>query len=168
MLGEMRDLLDAAEGAIRQIVTSFAGIWIESKPRSFTVHYRGASPTTVEAFIGPFQRLMSQFRDLRHLSVCQAYEVSPVDGWDKGTAVELILTTLSDDVLPVYFGDAENDLPGLAAVSEAGGVTVAVGKTMANAALYRLDSPEALEADLSRLCVSLLNFSLTREPAIGG
>jgi hypothetical protein len=62
-------------------------------------------------------------------------------------------------VFAVYFGDAENDLPGMAATVAAGGISVAVGDTIAAAARYHLESPSSLHTDLSLLSATLGNLS---------
>lgn len=152
----MRDRLRAAECEVRDHVTFFPGVWVEPKNRGFTAHYRGASPAGAIAFGTFFCSVMSRYRELRHLSVCRAFEVGPTDGWDKAVAVERILATAPAGAFPVYFGDSENDLPGMAAVRAVGGTTVAIGETVARVAVHRLESPGALHADLSRLRASLL------------
>jgi trehalose 6-phosphate phosphatase len=154
-----RELLVAAECEIRKHLPLFPGLHIESKPHGFTVHYRGAASAVVEVFRRFFLTVMERFPALRHLDVCRAYEVAPINGWDKSTAVEFILTEIGGDVFAVYFGDAENDLPGMAATVAAGGISVAVGDTIAAAARYHLESPSSLHTDLSLLSATLGNLS---------
>jgi trehalose-phosphatase len=164
---KMREVLGAAEREIRNDLARFPGVWVEPKRHGFTVHYRGAAPSTAQAFHGHLGRLMTPIPELRHENICQAYEVGPADGWDKAIAVARILATAPHNAIPVYFGDSENDLPGMAVVSGVGGLTVAIGETVAHAARYRLDSPEVLHADLYRLSASLNRISITDKSVAG-
>jgi trehalose-phosphatase len=147
---EARALLETAVREIRATLPNFPGVWIEEKPAGFTVHYRGAAPAVAVRFHDNFRWLIARFRDLRSLWVCEAYEVSLADAWDKGTAVEFILAKLPN-VFPVYVGDSENDRPGMIAVQSVGGVTVAVGESAPSCATYRHQTTDEFHGELSRL-----------------
>jgi len=147
--------LEAVLAELRVVVPQFPGVWVEEKPLGFAVHYRAASPVIGASFQLTFREVISRFSGLHTLNICEAFEVSPAEAWDKGTAVQFILARLPADVHPVYFGDSENDRPAMIAVRSAGGITVAIGETAPDCAEYRLAHATNLHADLARICESL-------------
>jgi trehalose 6-phosphate phosphatase len=157
-----RRQLKISQVQLQKAIRDFPGVWVEPKPVGFAVHHRAASPTTATAFCDVLPRLLSRFRLLRCLKVCAAYEVSPVDCWDKGTAVEMILARLPPNVFSIYVGDSENDRPGMAVVRETGGLTVGIGAFAPSCAIQRYNSPAELHGALLRLCVSFSESVLRR------
>ncbi|MCE9566717.1 MAG: trehalose-phosphatase [Planctomycetes bacterium] len=153
---EVQRQLEAILAELRAALPDFPGVWIEPKPVGFTVHYRGVPTSTASIFGSCFRWIIGRYRGLRSLNICAAFEVTPVEAWDKGTAVRLILAKLPPDVIPVYFGDSENDRPGMLASQAAGGLTIAIGDTAPNCAMYRVESAAAFQTDLSRLCEALI------------
>lgn len=151
----VRRQLETVRSRIQEATREFPGVWVEQKPVGFTTHYRGAVPTTAARFRDYFHALMGRFERLGYLDVCEAYEVSPLIGWDKATAVQHILARLPNDVFPVYVGDSENDRPGMTAVRNAGGQAVGVGADAPSCARHRIGSPARLHADLTALSRSL-------------
>ncbi len=156
--------LATAFAELQGVVGNFPGVWIEPKPVGFAVHYRAASAATASIFRDCFRWLMSRFRALRCLNVRAAYEVTPVEAWDKGTAVQFILAKLPVDVVPVYFGGSENDRPAMERVEGLGGPTIAVGEAAPLFARYRLESSAALQTDLVTLCDALSAVAPKGEP----
>lgn len=152
--------LATALAELQGVVGNFPGVWIEPKPLGFAVHYRAASAATSSIFRDCFRWLMSRFRALRYLNVCAAYEVTPVEAWDKGTAVQCILAKLPMDVVPAYFGSSENDRPAMERVEALGGPTIAIGETAPLFARYRVDSSAALQAELATLDEVLSSVAL--------
>lgn len=156
---ESRRITDTVLGVLQPLVSTFPGVWIEPKPVGFAVHYRAASASIAASFHDCFRGLLNRFPGLRYLRVCEAYEVSPADGWDKGTAVRHVLAKLAPNVMPVYVGDSENDREGMVAVRNVGGLAVGVGETAPNCCGYRLESAAEFHCDLARVC-----HLLTRDP----
>jgi trehalose 6-phosphate phosphatase len=148
--------LTAAFDRLHEAAARFAGVWVEPKPIGFAVHHRGASFATMVGFGSFFHDLMEGFPRLRYLGVCEAYEVSPRNGWDKAIAVREILAHLPRGALPVYFGDSLNDEPAMIATRHAGGETVAVGMDEIASAGFRVASPESLHGVLVRFYRSLI------------
>ncbi|HSQ54929.1 MAG TPA: trehalose-phosphatase [Gemmata sp.] len=152
---EVRTQLATALDRLQAVLADFPGIWVEPKPAAFAVHHRGAQHATVTSFQNSFSKLMTGFPDLAYLHVCEAYEVTPREGWDKATAVTQILGHIPPDVLPAYFGDSENDTPAMLATREAGGLAIAVGAFEADFAPQRIPSPEHLHPALASLVRTL-------------
>jgi len=152
---EAQTQFQAVLAELRAVVPDFPGVWIEEKPLGFAVHYRAASPVIGASFQLAFREMITRFSGLHTLNICEAFEVSPTEAWNKGTAVQFILQKLPTDVHPVYFGDSENDRPGMVSVRSVGGVTVAIGETAPDCAEYRLAHATDLHADLARMCESL-------------
>jgi trehalose-6-phosphatase len=91
---------------------------------------------------------------LRVEDVTLGLEVTPDVGWDKGTAVRAVLDDLGNEAFPVYAGDSANDAPALAAVDEAGGLSIGVGPAVRQTSTW-LRGPGELGALTIMLAVAL-------------
>ena len=142
----LRGTVDQAYRQLQQGLTHLAGVIIEHKGLTLTVHYRltpedvvGEVEEAVNAAAGPFVEsgtiIISGGK--------KAFEVRPGLAWDKGKAVGKLQTAFPQASLPVFFGDDLPDEEGFTAVQEAGGMGVFVGPArQPTAALYRVDSPQ--------------------------
>jgi trehalose 6-phosphate phosphatase len=146
-----RSQLQAARDRLHEAASRFPGVWVEPKPFGFSVHHRDSSPATNAELRDFFHDLMRGFSGLHYLNVCEAYEVTLKEGWDKSTAVREIIARLTRGVFPVYFGDSLNDEPAMIATREAGGETVAIGDAPIAAARHRVESPRSLHAALEEV-----------------
>jgi CheY-like chemotaxis protein len=99
--------------------------------------------------------ILSGVEGLRFRVVTEAIEVTPSDGWDKGAAVLAILEhmeqTLATHPLAVYFGDAANDIEGMAVATQAGGVSIGIGPYAPVMVEQRLADSSALLTCLDEL-----------------
>ena len=85
-----------------------------------------------------------------------ALEITPDLGWNKGTAIQMILRHLGGDPhVAVYAGDGANDQEALQAVAAEGGYAIGIGPDVPPAAQYRLPDHAALVGFLGELDASL-------------
>lgn len=145
-----RGLLDDVHTNLRPAIEPFAGAWIERKPGGLAVHFRALSPTAAAALRRRATTALNRHPAVRYRVVAATIEVSPAGAWDKGSAVDAILSHLGphDRPLPAYFGDGENDREAMEAVVRADGITVGVGPEAPSIAHYRLTDPRELAGQL--------------------
>ena len=137
---------------LAQGVAHMAGVLIEHKGLSLTVHYR-ATPEelvhevkeAVEADVGPFVEsgmlIISPSK--------KALEIRPDVSWDKGKAISTLQDTFPQASLTVFFGDDLPDEPGFTIVQASGGLGIFVGPAREpTVALYQVDSPREVAETL--------------------
>jgi trehalose-phosphatase len=153
MAGVMARLASRLESQL----SGYSGAWLEKKRVGVTVHYRqlpGHLLGSLQAAITDVSRDFAS--EVRIVQGPKAWEITPTKGWNKGTAVRLILADFgaSSDVL-FYAGDGANDAEAIEEVAAMGGITVGIGSDAPPAVSCRLPSPAALLAFLSELSSSL-------------
>lgn len=135
-------LFDAIHDQLLDLLRKFPGTWIERKPGAEAIHYRALVPDAARSFEYEVMNLLAVYDELQCRIVSDAIEVTPANGWHKGTAVDSILTHAEAEFgsasVAVYFGDAANDAEGMRSTSQAGGVAVGVGPDAPSCADVRL------------------------------
>ncbi len=122
------EVLDRAEQELRDDLGRIPGVRIERKGFAIAVHDRqvddpGLRARIEEAVTG----LGGRYDELRATGGKRIHELRPDIDWDKGRAIETLLTELhADDHLPLYLGDDLTDEDGFRAVRARGGVAVVV------------------------------------------
>lgn len=129
------------------------GALIESKKYSVSVHYRTVKPRLVPRLLSDLDVLVRQPLKEGKIKLLRGKKVvevkAPVD-WDKGKALEIILTRIGKRGKPIFFGDDLTDEFGFEKVNALGGISVFVGRLRrTTAAKYRIDSPAALVGELA-------------------
>jgi trehalose 6-phosphate phosphatase len=123
--------LDTLQTELQDLLRQYPGTWIERKPAMISVHFRGLFPVAGVRFRWEVANRLMRLEGVRFQVVAEAIEVTPSQGWDKGTAVEMILNhnprNSESWLLPIYFGDSANDAEGMQAAQRAGGVSIGVG-----------------------------------------
>lgn len=138
--------------SLQRIADQFPGAWVELKPLSLTLHYRQVRPDRIAPLRHAAGLVLHHWREShRCVNGPMAMEITPTLGWDKGTAVTAMLRHFGLPVLPLYFGDHDNDRPGMAAALEAGGFAVGVGAAAPDLCSYRLPEPNSVVAFLTGL-----------------
>jgi len=169
---ECRDKLGELAAALASRLHPIAGVLVEDKGLTASVHYRRVAP--------------EQWEDVRHQVHAvlvasshpfvltgghKVFNIRPRIYWDKGNAVAWIADRLGQpNLLIIYLGDDVTDEDTFAAVPEA--ITVKVGGPLEGTGLqgtiarYHLDSP----ADVERFLTWLLRHSPLAHPqgGIGG
>lgn len=163
-------VLDVVHERLVELLARFPGTWVERKPAAMSVHLRGLLPLSAVSVRWEVSSLLADLPNVRLRVVTEAIELTPADGWDKGTAVRAVLARLGGDPLPVYFGDSVNDIEGMAVTAAAGGPTVGIGPDAPAGAEYHLPTPERLAAELAVLHQALaaargLNVPRDDEPS---
>ena len=149
---QLMETIDRAYQVLHQGLSHLAGVLIEHKGLSLTVHYRltpedlvAGVKKTVEEVTGPFLEsgalLISPGK--------KALEVRPQVSWDKGRAIFKVKEAFPQAIMTFYFGDDIGDEAGFTAVQESGGLGVFVGPAQEpTVAIYRLDSPQEVTETL--------------------
>jgi trehalose-phosphatase len=155
----IQSTLDAISRQMASLLRKHPGTWIERKPAALAIHYRGLLPLNAICFRSATNDLLARFSGIRYREVCEALEVTPAGGWDKGAAVRAILTHLrsltSQNPFPVYYGDSPNDDEGMDETLAAGGIAIGIGSEPPMAATYQIASPEILTERLRELDLAL-------------
>ncbi len=123
----------------------FAGVRVEDKGITLSVHYRRCSAADTTRVLAVCRQLTGPWETKRRIRVTRGkkvYEIRPAIAWDKGKAVESFLKQLphpAGNRLVIYIGDDTTDEDAFIAVRKRGGWAIRVGgsreKTKAS---YRL------------------------------
>jgi trehalose 6-phosphate phosphatase len=151
-----RDELQELAGQLTERLRGLAGVFVEDKGLTLSVHYRQAGEVVGE---GVRRLVHGVLERTAHPFVLtqgdRVYEIRPRVYWNKGTAARWILEQLNQtDSLVFYVGDDVTDEDAFAALSE--GITVKVGSAAETAACYWLEDPTAVRVFLEWLA-SLLS-----------
>jgi len=147
-------------GQLAAALESIAGIIIEDKGLSLSVHYRLVKEAEHNVVVGTFKRVASPLANeakIRITSGKKVMEVRPPVDWDKGKAVESIRREIRsllklERVLTVYLGDDTTDEDAFKVLQRPEGWSVFVGQeNPSSAADYFLNSTAEVEEFLSRL-----------------
>lgn len=114
--------LDAAEAAIRERLDEIAGVKVERKRFSLSVHFRSVDPDDVAMVTDTVDDVGSEHRDLRITEGRRLRELGPDLEWDKGAALGWLLERIepSGSDFPIYAGDDVTDEDALKAVRDIG------------------------------------------------
>ena len=139
----------ALEGAKRAAQLEFcavAGIWIEDKRLSFSVHHRDADAVASKRGEIALRRLLAPWGDALHvLNGSRVWEVLPTEIPGKASAIGEVLSELPADTVIVYIGDDCTDETAFAVLPNQ--ITVRVGREPSTSARYFVRGP----ADVLRL-----------------
>src|SRR5262249_25256568 len=96
---------------LAQAAMDFKGAWVEDKRLALTLHYRQVAQEQREAlweqavcFLQPY------LGKVRIDKGALAWEVTPALGWDKGTALRMMVEAFGQPAVVVYAGDGANDM----------------------------------------------------------
>ncbi len=152
-------LFDEIQDHIHGLLTKYPGTWIERKPGALSIHYRGLTGMIAAGFRYEIVNVLSALEELRVRVVSEAIEVTPLDGWHKGTAVEMIVSDVTAELntkpFLVFFGDAPNDEEAMLTTRSLGGLTIGIGPDAPSCCDVEIDTPEELARDLSELVSQL-------------
>jgi trehalose 6-phosphate phosphatase len=143
-----RPLLERVIDDLRHALQHIAGVWIEDKGASASVHYRQAPPSEIPLALETIERVAA------HAVAAGAVvlrtgkavlEVRPAVDWNKGSAVRWLAAQLfpSKDPLIVYIGDDDTDEDAFR-VLEAG-ISVCVGDRPTTLAKYYVPDHHAVK-----------------------
>jgi trehalose 6-phosphate phosphatase len=128
--GSGKRILEASEH-VRDRLKGVDGVLIEPKKFSVAVHYRLVAPAQHDEVTAAVRAVVGEFApSLKVTPGKEVYEIQPNLDWDKGRAVQFLLTALGldgPDVLPFYLGDDITDEDAFRAL-RGRGVGVIVGR----------------------------------------
>jgi trehalose-phosphatase len=150
-----RGLIDHVAHRVADQLAAFPGAWLENKGLGFTVHFRHTPPQLIGSLRVRVRETMEPFSsELRSNDGPMALEVTPELGWNKGTAVSMIVRHLKPcSYALLYAGDSANDAEALKTAIALGGIGIGVGPDAPPVAQFALPDTEALHellADLQR------------------
>ncbi|KAA8491061.1 putative trehalose-phosphate phosphatase D [Porphyridium purpureum] len=152
-LPQLRD----AQAVIELQIQDIPGCHIEDNWLAFSVHWRRADPADVARIERAVDEVVENSQFLRKTHGKCVFEVRPKIDWDKGRAVDWLLSALELNhprVLPIYIGDDKTDEDAFR-VLRARGLACVVGgaqDTHQTAAHFRLEDPMAVERFLRHFC----------------
>lgn len=149
----LAETMDRLAQELEAQVAEYEGAWIEKKRLGLTVHYRQLPGQLLGPLLAAVADITRAFaNDIRVVQGPKALEITPAKGWNKGTAVRLILADFgtNGDVL-FYAGDGANDADAFREIAVMGGITVGVGTDAPPNAVCRLPNQAALLAFLGSL-----------------
>ncbi len=154
----LRPALNRISAELESVLSDIAGVIVENKDLSLSVHYRLAEEAIVPQVEQLFNEVVSQAaaEDFRITRGKMVFEVRPNVTWGKGHAIAKLMADCEKDcgeaALPVFFGDDLTDEDGFEAVQATNGIAVFVGPArQATRAAYRVDSPREVGEALALL-----------------
>jgi trehalose-phosphatase len=145
-------LVTEAASALKPLISSFPGVWVEQKRFALAIHYRQASDKDVARVEAAVDRVCQTHRGLRRSGGKKVFEIRPDLHWDKGRAVLWLLDNLGwRKELPLYVGDDVTDEDAFRALKKRGiGICVQESHRPTEAA-YILSSVNQVESFLHAL-----------------
>lgn len=140
-------------GQLRGLAARFPGVWVENKQLGLTLHYRGLPEEYVAGLRAEAKAVLRLTPDpMRVTEGPMALEITPNFGWNKGTAIQMILQHLGGEPhVAIYAGDGANDQEAMEVVATLGGYAIGIGADAPGGAQYRLADQAALMAFLGEL-----------------
>lgn len=144
-----RTAIAAACRIIARELAGTDGFHIENKGVSAAAHYRNVAPEHRDAVRRSVQEAVRTVDELHASPGKMVYDITPLDGVDKGVAATRLLGEIGG--LPLYFGDDTTDEAAFRALPTHA-ITVFVGPSEAKtAARFRVADPEEVGCALARI-----------------
>ena len=146
---------------LRKQLRPFSGVLVENKRYTLSVHYRSVPKRDVRRmrevvldFLLPF------WKDFRITEGKKVVELRPNVPWDKGTAIQRVLTLLKREKhgCVIYIGDDTTDEDAFETL-RGGGITVVVGRKKQSRAAYWVRDPAEVWEFLAALAITLAERS---------
>jgi trehalose 6-phosphate phosphatase len=139
------------------VATSCPGAWVEDKRLGLTLHYRQVAPANRAHLWDQAGRFLEPYRSkVRVDKGAMVWEITPALGWDKGSALRMMVKSSAQPGLALYAGDGANDAAAYEAVEALGGISIGVGADAPPTAQWRLHRPEELVSFLEGLREALV------------
>jgi trehalose-phosphatase len=145
---------------LAEALENIAGVIIQEKGLSMSVHYRLVKPEKEDAVASAVKRITTRPREegkIRVFAMKKVWEIRPPIDWDKGKAVETIRREIKsllklEQPLTVYLGDDTTDEDAFKVVRRPEGWGVYIGgENKYSKAEYYLESTAEVEKFLERL-----------------
>jgi trehalose 6-phosphate phosphatase len=149
---DLKNVINQVYEQLRRQIADYAGVIIEHKGLTLSVHYRLTPEDLARQVDAAFRTVVSTFQESAPIKITRGkkvLEVRPDVPWDKGKAIARLQETFPQATLTMFFGDDLTDEDGFNVVQEAGGIAVFVGPArQPTRALYRVDSPQEVAQTL--------------------
>ncbi|WVZ66752.1 hypothetical protein U9M48_015933 [Paspalum notatum var. saurae] len=137
-----------------------AGAMVENNKYCLSVHFRNVQEEEWELVNEEVRSVLKEYTDLKLTHGRMVLEIRPSIKWDKGKALEFLLSSLGyagrDDVFPIYIGDDRTDEDAFKVLRGMGqGIGILVSKfPKETAASYSLRDPAEVMEFLDKLAKS--------------
>jgi trehalose 6-phosphate phosphatase len=157
---QARAMMQELGAALAVALENISGVIVQEKGLSLSVHYRLVPEIQQDNVVEIFRRLTATLEQQGEITVFagkKVLEVKPPLDWDKGKAVEIIISRLKDklkteNILAVFLGDDTTDEDAFKMLHYPHGWSVFIGgESTSSAADYYLDSVAQVQEFLDRL-----------------
>ena len=146
--------LELAEKTLAKALVKIPGIQIERKKFAIAVHFRRADIKDVPSVEKIVDTVVEKNPGLRKTGGKMIFELRPDIDWDKGKALQWILTQLGMDgekVCPIYIGDDLTDEDAFCVLQDHGIAILVSNEERLTAAGYVLKDPQQVGLFLEKL-----------------
>ncbi len=121
----------------KKLTDKFAGMLIEKKEFSFTIHYRQVEPEKRKELKKLFFDMISKYKGnyIKVLNGKMVFEILPAVNWNKGRAVSFLANNFQNKHYPVFIGDDITDETVFSEINDRG-LTIRVGNSKKTMAKY--------------------------------
>ncbi len=136
-------LLHEFKEKISIAMKGIAGVMVEDKTMTISIHYRNVRQENINKMVEKFWNVADGYKDkLRIVTGKKVFEVRPLNAWNKGNAVLWILKNFGAGKMPVYIGDDATDEDAFKVTNQTG-ISISIGKNI-HAQCY-LESPTEMK-----------------------
>lgn len=142
---DVRPQLETIIDEVGAVIEDVPGAFIEDKYATVSIHYRNAPADRVPHVKQAVRERVTAASEIDIGTGKAVLQLRPSVDWNKGSAIERIARSVSDDALVLFVGDDVTDQDGFDAIDQLSveGMTIAVGNTSL-ATQYRLSDPAAV------------------------
>lgn len=146
--------LDELANLLRQRLEPIAGIILEHKGLTLTIHFRRVAAREEETVRRIAEAAMEETNYVFRMTLGhKVFEIRPRVDWHKGKALAFIRDRLAGgDTLVTYVGDDETDEDAFAELP--GAITVKVGPPTDTSAAFYVDSPDDVRTFLAKIAAA--------------
>jgi trehalose 6-phosphate phosphatase len=143
--------MQSLAGALDERLRGIAGVFVENKGLTLSIHYRQVAPAEHEEVHRRVQGMLARAGQPLVLTTgVKVYEIRPRTHWNKGAALGWIRDQIGKtEIALIYIGDDTTDEDAFRALAD--GVTIRVGFTEGTAARYYAESQSEVGAFLEWL-----------------
>lgn len=149
-----RPALERAATRLEEAISGIEGAWVERKRYAVAVHFRQAPADAEDPIREAVASIVAESEDLRMSGGKKIFECRPQLDWDKGRALESVLSQMGldeADVTPIYIGDDETDEDAFAVLRDRGIGIVVDTSSRPSLARYALADPHEVHQLLANL-----------------
>lgn len=155
-LEEAKKLVPVIEKVKKELeggLSSFEGVYIETKPYSLAIHYRNVSEKKKGELIHSVYDICQKYDQLILKKGKEVINLDPDLNWDKGKAVVWLLKhiNIKKPVFSIYLGDDTTDEDAFKALKDNGIGILVRDKNHDTYAEYALNNPEEVRLFLQKL-----------------